>query len=332
MVRRFTRLTLLHLGAALSLLLAACRAAPAAETARQPSAIVSAPPAAATAVLATPTPRPTLASQVDAYLGPLVTAGQFSGAVLIARDGQVLLRQGYGLANREHDVANTPQTTFRLGSVTKQFTAMAILLLEQQGKLTVQDRICTYVFECPTAWQDITIHHLLTHTSGIRNFTNMQEYQKTKTLPTTPVQTIARFKDMPLDFAPGTRWSYSNSGYLVLGAIIERVARQPYPQFLREQIFDPLQMDGTGYETELVVEHRAQGYTIGGRFTAAYVDMSQPHAAGGLYSTVEDLYRWDQALYTEQLVPQAARDAMFTAHHTFPAPEDGGYGYGWVSL
>jgi CubicO group peptidase (beta-lactamase class C family) len=323
---------MIHLFAALSILLAACRSAPPATLARQATAILPNPatqPAMTTGVAAEPTPQQSIATKIDAYLGRLVQDNQFSGSVLVARRGQVLVSKGYGMANLEQSVPNTPQTKFRIGSVTKQFTAMAILLLQQQGKLKVQDHICTYIPQCPDAWQEITIHHLLTHTSGIRNFIDMPTYQKVKTLPSTPIQTMALFKDTPLLFKPGARYSYSNSGYVVLGYIIEKVSKKLYPLFLREQIFAPLQMRNTGYDTSIVLKHRAAGYTNGGQFNADYVDLSIVHAAGGLYSTIEDLYLWDQALYTAKLVPQAALDTMFTAHAAFPPPGDGGYGYGW---
>ena len=331
-------------GVAATLALATCtttppQAAPAL-TAHPPvtagNAAPGGPPAAASRAHA-PTPAPSgvtpaaqdVAAQVDAYLTPHVAAGTFSGSILIAREGTILASKGYGRANRELDVPNTPATKFRLGSVTKQFTAMAILRLQQQGKLTVQDRICAYIPHCPAAWQAITIHHLLTHTSGLWNFTDLPDYQRTKTVPSTPSQTLARVKDKPLLFTPGTSYSYSNTGYVLLGAIIEKVAKKLYPLVLREQIFAPLQMHNTGYDTSIVLPQRAAGYTRGGQFNADYVDMSIPHAAGGLYSTVEDLYRWDQALYTDKLVPTAALATMFTAHAPFPPPREGGYGYGW---
>ena len=324
--------TMMRLCVPLTMLLTACQAAPPAEPLRQEPtapAVQGAGQAGATAAPASPKPQDELATQVDAYLEPMVADGKFSGSVLLARDGEVLVRKGYGTANLEHDIPNTPQTKFRLGSVTKQFTAMGILLLQQQGKLTVSDHICLYIPKCPDAWQEITIHHLLTHTSGIRNVTDMPDYQKIKTQPATPIQTMALFRDTQLLFTPCSSYSYSNSGYIVLGYIIETVAKQVYPLFLRQEIFKPLDLLNTGYETSIVLKQRASGYTSGGAFNANYIDMSVPHAAGGLYSTVEDLYRWDQALYTERLVPKAALDTMFTPHAAFPPPGDGGYGYGW---
>ena len=200
--------------------------------------------------LESPSPSPTFAvedtaSKIDKVLNDLTEREAFTGAVLVARNGEVLLRQGYGLADRERNIPNTPQTKYRLGSITKQFTAMAILMLQAQDKLNVQDPICRYISECPITWQDITIHHLLTHTSGIPNLTDFHDYQATKATPSPPEQTIARFKDKPLGFPPGEQWSYSNSGYIVLGHIIEQASGLSYEAFLQQYIFEPLQMKDT---------------------------------------------------------------------------------------
>lgn len=267
------------------------------------------------------------ASEIDTYLNTLVRLGSFSGSVLIARNGAVLLSKGYGFADREQKILNTPQTKFRLGSITKQFTAMAIIILEAQDKLDVQNPICNYLSECPEAWGAITIHHLLTHTSGIPNFTDFPEYKSTMATPSPPEQTINRFKDKPLDFRPGERWSYSNSGYILLGHIIERVSSQSYEEFLQEHIFTPLDMMNTGYDHNQ--DDLATGYkSIFNK--ADFVDMSIPYAAGSLYSTVEDLYRWDQALYTKQLLQQDYVDQVFAAHVAIPNLDGMAYGYGWM--
>jgi len=266
------------------------------------------------------------ASKIDDLLSSLAERDSFTGAVLVARNGKVLLSKGYGLADRDKNLPNNPQTKYRLGSITKQFTAMAILILQAQDKLNVQDPICLYISECPTTWLDITIHQLLIHTSGIPDFKKFINYEATKATPSSPEQTIARFKDKPLDFPPGEQWSYSNSGYIVLGYIIEQASGQSYEAFLQQNIFEPLQMKDTGYD------HNdgglATGYT-GILWTEAdYIDMTIPFAAGGLYSTVEDLYRWDQALDTEQLVSQDLLDLMFTPHAKMPVTNMS-YGYGW---
>jgi len=293
-----------------------------------PTPIPTQPPTAtATQPLPTPTPTPyNVAEEVDTYLNSLVEANAFSGAVLVAQDSQILLSRGYGLANRAQDVPNTPQTRFRICSITKQFTAIGVLILQDRGQLSVSDPICDYLPQCPSAWKGITIHHLLTHTSGIPDFVDLPGYDSTKGLPTTPLQLIARFRDEPLQLDPGTRWQYSNSGYIILGYIIEQVSGQAYGAFIEDNIFAPLQMDDSGYDHNLEVI--ATGYTgIGDRWNEAdHIDASVPYAAGALYSTIEDMYRWDQALYTEQLVPQESLDAMFTPYVGSPI---GDYGYGW---
>jgi CubicO group peptidase (beta-lactamase class C family) len=265
-------------------------------------------------------------SKADTYLSKLTKAKLFSGSLLMARNSKVLLRQGYGEADREKHEVNTAQTKFRIGSLTKQFTAMAILILQTQGKLNVHDLICTYLPNCPTSWQAITIHHLLTHTSGIPDFNRFPDFLTTLGSPSSPAQTIARFKDKPLDFQSGEKFSYSNSGYVVLGAIIERTSGATYEAFLRDNIFAPLQMVNSGYDHNN--GDLAIGYLDQTSVPADFIDMTIPYAAGGLYSTVEDFYRWDQALYTDKLIPKKLRDMMFTP---FAMPKKGGlgYGYGW---
>ncbi len=265
-----------------------------------------------------------LATRVDEYVNGLVKQNRFSGAILLARDGRVLLSKGYGMANLEDETPNTPQTKFRLGSLTKQFTAAAILLLQERGKLSVQDAVCKYVENCPAAWQAITVHHLLTHTSGIPNMTSFPEFQKAKFFPMTPLESIAMFKDKALEFAPGEKFNYSNSGYILLGYIVERAAGKPYADFLRENIFQPLGMKSTDLDTNsAIVKNRAAGYTRGpgGIINAQYIDMTIPYSAGAMYSTVEDLYLWDRALYGEKLISKKSLEAM-------TAPFKDGYAYG----
>jgi CubicO group peptidase (beta-lactamase class C family) len=305
----------------LSLILSGC-IGPSVPITQSPTATESAPPS------------PTLApkgpaSKIDKALTSLTEREAFTGAVLVAQNGEVLLSQGYDLADRDKNLPNTPQTKYRLGSITKQFTAMAILMLQAQDKLNVQDPICRYIPECPMVWQDITIHHLLTHTSGIPNFTDFRDYQAMKATPSPLEQTMARFKDKPLNFQPGEHWSYSNSGYILLGYIIEQASGQSYETFLQEHIFEPLQMQNTGYDHN--DGSLATGYTgsHGLWRQADYIDMTIPHAAGALYSTVEDLYRCDQALYTEEFVSQDLLHLMFTPHAEMPIANLS-YGYGWA--
>ncbi|MCK7490937.1 MAG: beta-lactamase family protein [Comamonadaceae bacterium] len=247
-----------------------------------------------------------IAARMDAYLTASHGLDRFSGSVLVARGGQIVLRKGYGMANYELSVPNGPETKFRLGSITKQFTAMAILQLESQGKLAVSDTVETVFPGFPNGGR-ITIRHLLTHTSGLPNMTEFPDYAKTMALPSTALETVGRFKDLPLDFEPGERLSYSNSGYVLLGAIIEKVAGRSYEEFVRENIFRPLGMDDTGYDhPDAILKNRASGYEFADDrlANARYIDMTIPHAAGGLTSTVDDLYKWDRALYTDKLLPR----------------------------
>lgn len=268
---------------------------------------------------------PKLASEINNLINKHVDRKTFSGSVLIAQDGEVLFSDGFGRADREASIPNKPQTKFRLGSITKQFTAAAILLLQEQGKLDVQDAICDYLSDCPPAWEAITIHHLLTHTSGIPNFTDFPEYASTITTPSPPRETINRFIGKPLVFSSGEDWGYSNSGYILLGLIIEQAAGQPYEVFLQENFFTPLNMTASGYDHNLT--ELAVGYL---RFEEApFIDMSLPFSGGGLYSTVEDLYLWVQAINSEALLTQDSVSEMFSEHAPISGSGGLAYGYGW---
>lgn len=266
-----------------------------------------------------------ITAKVDEYMNALAGLNRFRGSILIARDGEVLVSRSYGLANLEDEVPNTRQTKFHLASITKQFTAMAIMLLQERGKLSVQDPICKYLSECPAAWQPVTIHHLLTMSSGIPNFTDFPDWLQTRALPSTLAESIGRFKGKPLDFRPGEKYSYSNSGYVLLAHIIEKVSGRTYEGFLREHIFAPLGMLNTGYDdNKVVLKHRAIGYSRDGirLVRALYLSMGIVKGAGGLYSTVDDLFLWDQALYTDKLISKKSLDAMLTIYQ-------GDFGYGW---
>lgn len=268
-----------------------------------------------------------LAEKAAAYMAAAHEVNQFSGAVLIAKDGAPLFEQAYGMAQAEWDIANTPDVIFRLGSVTKQFTGMAIAILQDQGKLSVSEKLCAYIENCPDAWQDITVSHLLHHTSGLLNYTSTAEFAVRTRSPMNADQLVEMLRDAPLDFPAGSSHAYSNSGYFFLGAIIEKVSGQPYAAFLQDAIFKPLGMADTGYDVSAdIMQRRAAGYVRrGGQvFNAGYMDMTVPGAAGGLYSTVGDLLKWDQALYTDKLVSKATMQAVFTPHEG-----EAGYGYGW---
>ncbi len=223
--------------------------------------------------------------RIHAYLNAKHQSNDFRGTVLIVRNDSTLFSKGYGAANNKTQVPNSPQTVYRLGSITKQFTAAAILKLQEQGKLSVQDRLCQYVENCPAAWKDITLHQLLTHSSGVFNYTDLPGFGTHSQQPHTVAQLLERFRDRELQFTPGSKTSYSNSGYLLLGHVIERVSGKPYDAYLQANLFRPLGLKHTGYEKEGDgVANRAQGYVKGplGLAEAAYVHMSVPYAAGGL--------------------------------------------------
>ncbi len=254
-------------------------------------------------------------ARIDEVVQSYVRDKTFMGTVLVARGGDVILSKGYGSANLEWNIANTPVTKFRLGSLTKQFTAASILLLVERGKLMLEDPIRKYIPDAPAAWDKITIFNLLTHTSGIPNFTSLPEYKSLQLVEAPVAKTIATVRDKPLDFPPGEKMSYSNSGYLVLGYVIERVTGGRYEQFVTDNIFTPLGMKDSGYDSNTaIIPRRAAGYTpsAAGPVNAGYIHMSIPHAAGALYSTTEDLLRWEQGLFGGKLISAASLAKMTT--------------------
>jgi CubicO group peptidase (beta-lactamase class C family) len=266
-----------------------------------------------------------IASKVNEYMKAAERVNRFSGSILITRDGLPIINKGYGMANYELKVPNTPQTVYQLGSITKQFTSMAIMMLQERGKLKTTDAICQYISDCPVAWQNITVRHLLSHTSGIPNYTSIPDFGKIQVMSIPPPGLMEMFRNKPLEFTPGEQWKYSNSGYYLLGVIIERVSGKTYADFLQENIFTPLDLKHTGYGSHsLIIENRASGYALQGDtlLNADYGDMTIPYAAGALYSTTEDLLIWDQALYTEKLISRNSFDEMFT-------PIKNNYAYGW---
>ena len=239
-------------------------------------------------------------SRLDQVVQSYVSNKTFMGSVLVARGTEVLLDKGYGSANLEWNIPNSPAAKFRLGSLTKQFTAASILLLEERGKLKTDDPVKKFMPDAPPAWDKITIFHLLTHTSGIPNFTSFPDYRSQEPFDTTPEKLVARFRDKPLDFQPGEKWSYSNSGYVLLGYLLERVSGESYQKFLQDNIFDPLGMKDSGYDSNsAVILRRAAGYVPGkdGPENAGFIHMSIPFSAGALYSTTGDLLRWEQGLF-----------------------------------
>jgi CubicO group peptidase (beta-lactamase class C family) len=244
-------------------------------------------------------------SRMEEVIQYYVNSHKFMGSILLSRNDQILLDKGYGYANLEWQVPDSADTKFRLGSITKQFTAACILLLEERGKLNTDDPVKKYLPDAPSAWDHVTIYNLLTHTSGIPSFTEFPDYQSNEAKPTTPEQLVAWFRDKPLEFQPGKDWHYSNSGYALLGYLIEKITGQRYQDFVEENIFKPLGMENSGYDSSTaVIPHRAAGYSPApdGPVNAGYIDMSIPFSAGALYSTTHDLLRWEQALFAGELL------------------------------
>ncbi len=230
---------------------------------------------------------------------------EFTGSVLVARGGEVLLDQGYGLANREWNAANDGDTKFRLGSVSKQFTAVAIMQLRERGLVDIDAPIKTWIPDAPAAWDAITPRHLMAHTAGLPNVTALETFRAYKMQETTPAATVALFRDLPLEFRPGEGWAYSNSGYLLLTAIVEAASGQSYTDYIAEHLFRPLGMSDSGYDdSSVILPRRASGYTPApnGFRNAEYVNMVIPQGAGGLYSTTRDLLKWEQGLFGGRLL------------------------------
>jgi D-alanyl-D-alanine carboxypeptidase len=252
-------------------------------------------------------------------------------AVIVVKDTKIIFRKGQGMANLEFGVPIEPIMVFRLGSITKQFTAVAILMLVEQGKLALDDSISKFLPDYPTHDHLITVEHLLTHTSGIKSYTNIPEWPPLWRKDFTVQELIDFFKYQPMEFAPGKRWAYNNSGYILLGAIIEHVSGQSYEQFIQQSIFEPLGMKQSYYDSpSRVIPGRVAGYdkSSEGFINAAYLSMTQPYAAGALASSVDDLVLWDSALYTEQLVKHETLQRAHTLHRLMDGSSTA-YGYGW---
>ena len=271
--------------------------------------------------------------EIDLYLASQAGGGQFRGSVLVGINGRIVFEKGYGFADEEWNAPNTTQTKFRIASLTKQFTAACILLLQERGKLSVHDPVSKYVSDLPEAWQAITIHQLLTHTSGIPNYPGMARIEnELNRTGATPRQILEVAASRPLDFRPGSRLQYTNTGYVLLGMVIEKVSGGSYGAFLQKEIFAPLEMTSSGYDMAAkVLSQRASGYTIhdGHISNSDFIDMSIPFAAGGIYSTVEDMYRWNEALANGKLLSPPSVDQMFAVYPE-TLLEGMHYGYGVV--
>lgn len=259
----------------------------------------------------------------DRLISPYASQISFNGTILVAQKGKILLEKGFGLKNKKDNTLNAANSIYQIGSITKQFTAAIILQLVEKQKMSLRDKLSKYIPDYPQGGL-ITIENLLTHTSGIYNYTNDGNFMKSSSeQPISRDRLLDLFKKKPLDFPPGTNWSYSNSGYILLGMIIEKVTGKSYFRVVRENILEPLQMHHTGFDfTHLKSTDKAIGYSGDFLVPVGIVDSSVSFAAGSIYSTVGDLYKWDRALYTNRVVSQVLLQKAFT-------PYKSNYGYGW---
>ncbi len=278
------------------------------------------------AVQSIKTPAQNIPAKLEEFLDAYAKQYKFMGSALVAQKGKVLLRNGYGFRNDSIAAHNDANTIFQIGSVTKQFTSAVILRLQEQKKLSVKDKLSKYFTGLPHA-DKITIENLLNHTSGIYNYTNDASFMANEiTKPHTREVMMALFSSKPLDFEPGTSWNYSNSGYMLLGYLIENITRKPYERVVREMILEPLQMNNSGFDfTHLQSEYKATGYSIfddQNKVRAPTVDSSVSFSAGALYSTIDNLYKWERAVSANKIL---SRDSWKIASTPFRNK----YGYGW---
>lgn len=257
-----------------------------------------------------------------------ISRAHFSGVVLVSRGGKTLFEKAYGLANAEWGIANTTNTKFEIGSITKPFTATLVMQLEQEGRLALNDPICKYLTPCPTEWVPITVHHLLSNTSGIFNAQQTKDFEIQSMTPWTREEISQKRRIGSLTFAPGEKFEYNNSNYYFLGLIIERVTGQPFETVLRQRILEPLGMHDTGLVSrEHLMQARASGYQLDaqnqvGNSTRPLNPMWS-FSAGAMYSTVEDMQKWGEALRRSTLLPRDTLERMWQ-------PVKAGYGYGWL--
>jgi len=267
---------------------------------------------------------------LDNYTQAEFKVKEFNGTVLVMQKGKAIYRKAFGMADREWGVANTVNTKYRIGSVTKQFTAVCILQLAEQGKLSLDDKLSKYIPDYPKG-DSITTHMLLNHTSGIQNYTNIPEFWPKAVLPLSHDSMIALFKNKPLNFSPGTKWDYSNSGYYLLGVIVEKASGKNFSSYLLENIINKSGLKNTGMDQlDSVLAYRAKGYSKNRQHVwehAMLISMEGPFSAGAMFSTVDDLYRWTKALHNNQVLSAASTQKMLT-----PYKENYGYGIGIDSL
>lgn len=275
-------------------------------------------------------------AEFDKLLSAQFKPNETGATALVARKGQIIYEKAFGMASLELNVPMKADNVFRIGSITKQFTAIAILQLMEQGKLSLQDEITKFIPDYPMHGHKITIEHLLTHTSGIQSYTGMKDFEQRMTLDLKPMEVIDHFKSEPMEFAPGTQFHYNNSGYFLLGYIIEKASGKTYPDYVEQQFFKPLGMTHSLYGSdEKIVKNRAAAYDKDDTtFVNAHtMSMSQPYAAGSIQSTVGDLYKWHQALHSFKLVKKENLEKAFAPYKMADGKlEPYGYGFGFQNV
>ena len=265
--------------------------------------------------------------EIDRYISKLVDNQQFNGSVLVAEDGDVIFKKGYGYANLDWEIPNTPDTKFIIGSLTKQFVAMLIMQLAEEGKIELQGKLSDYISEYrKDTGEKVTVHHLLTHTSGIPSYTDLPGFWSDSTQKSYSKNImIKKFHSGDLIFEPGTAYRYNNTGYFLLAIIVERVTGKLFEENLQERILNPANMKNTGVDRNInILKKKASGYyyRLSGYINDPYLYMLNALGVGDMYSTVEDLYLWDQALYDDKLLSEKYKRIMFT-------PFLKNYAYGW---
>jgi len=270
--------------------------------------------------------------QFDALLNDLFEKEGPGGVALVVKGGKIIYRKSFGFANLELGVKMKPENVFRIGSITKQFTASAIMQLVEQGKIHLDDDITKYIEDYPTHGYTITIENLLTHTSGIKSYTDLKKWtSEVRKQKFTPLEMIDYFKSEPMDFAPGEKFKYDNSGYFLLGYIIEKASGQTYAEYIKTHIFKPLGMNDSYYGgNSPIIKNRAAGYNkVDENFVNdEFLSMTQPYAAGSLLSTVDDLSTWYAAVMSDKVISKASRDKAQTAF-TLNDGSHTDYGFGW---
>lgn len=269
-------------------------------------------------------------SQIDDIFNQAYPVNSPGATVLIAKNDKVIYRKAFGMANLELNVPMKPENVLQLASITKQFTSVAILILMEQGKLSLQDKLSKYISDYPRG-NEIKLHHLLNHTSGIKSYTNIHEFRAKMRLDLSPEEIITNFKNVPLEFNPGEKYAYSNSGYVLLGHIIEKLSGISYEDFIQKNIFDKLSMNNSYYGNSYkVIPNRANGYQLyeGNYENAEYMSSTIPYAAGSLMSTVDDMFLWNKAIRNNTLISEKSKQMAFT-NYTLSYGKLSDYGYGW---